>query len=221
MLLQFNFKNFKSFKDDTILDLSATKITEHSDRLFTIGEEKILPIAAIYGANASGKSNVVAAYHFMETYVVNSFAYGGESEEKKVTTKKLKLTPFLFDAETKLGASTFEVFFINRENTKDKIYNYGFSLDSEGIVEEWLNCKSKTSKKYRRIFYRDRQELDTPGLAKVYKESIQVSLEKEVFEYILSDFMEGVVTVGNLLFGFFLPLLIWAAAAMRGMLKRN
>ena len=40
-------------------------------------------------------------------------------------------------------------------------------------------------------------------------------------EYILSDFMEGVVTVGNLLFGFFLPLLIWAAAAMRGMLKRN
>ena len=180
MLLQFNFKNFKSFKDDTILDLSATKITEHSDRLFTIGEEKILPIAAIYGANASGKSNVVAAYHFMETYVVNSFAYGGESEEKKVTTKKLKLTPFLFDTETKLGASTFEVFFINRENTKDKIYNYGFSLDSEGIVEEWLNCKSKTSKKYRRIFYRDRQELDTPGLAKVYKESIQVSLEKEV-----------------------------------------
>ena len=147
MLLQFNFKNFKSFKDDTILDLSATKITEHSDRLFTIGEEKILPIAAIYGANASGKSNVVAAYHFMETYVVNSFAYGGESEEKKVTTKKLKLTPFLFDAETKSGAST---------------------------------CKSKTSKKYRRIFYRDRQELDTPGLAKVYKESIQVSLEKEV-----------------------------------------
>ena len=105
------------------------------------------------------KRGVLLFIKICDYYVVNSFAYGGESEEKKVTTKKLKLTPFLFDAETKLGASTFEVFFINRENTKDKIYNYGFSLDSEGIVEEWLNCKSKTSKKYRRIFYRDRHYL--------------------------------------------------------------
>lgn len=179
MLLQFNFKNFKSFKDDTILDFSATKITEHSNRLFSIGEEKILPIAAIYGANASGKSNVISAYHFMETYVVNSFAYGGESEDKKTVTKKIKLTPFLFDAETKQSASTFEVFFTSKENSRDKIYNYGFSLGYNGVEEEWLNCKSKSATKYRRIFYRSKQELDLSGLPKVNKDSIQVSLENE------------------------------------------
>ena len=39
MLIQFRFKNFKSFKDDTILDLSATKITEHSDRVVQAGNE--------------------------------------------------------------------------------------------------------------------------------------------------------------------------------------
>lgn len=179
MLLQFNFKNFKSFKDDTILDLSATKITEHSNRLFTIGEEKILPIVAIYGANASGKSNVVSAYHFMETYVVNSFAYGGESEEKNVITKKIKLKPFLFDAESKQSVSTFEVFFTSKDDSREKIYNYGFSLDNNGVVEEWLNRKSKSAKKYRRIFYRSKQKLDLTGLPKVNKDSIHASLENE------------------------------------------
>ena len=56
MLVQFRFKNFKSFRDDTILDFSATKITEHSDRVISDGYEKLLPVAAIFGANASGKS---------------------------------------------------------------------------------------------------------------------------------------------------------------------
>ena len=56
MLIQFNFKNFKSFREEATLDLSAAKVTEFSDRVVTVGSEKILPVAAIYGANASGKS---------------------------------------------------------------------------------------------------------------------------------------------------------------------
>ena len=76
MLIQFRFKNFKSFKDDTILDLSATKITEHSDRVVQAGNEKVLSTAAIFGANASGKSNVIEAFRFMATYVIESFAFG-------------------------------------------------------------------------------------------------------------------------------------------------
>ena len=50
MLIQFNFKNFKSFREEATLDLSAAKMTEFSDRVVTIGSEKILPVAAIYGA---------------------------------------------------------------------------------------------------------------------------------------------------------------------------
>ena len=73
MLIQFNFNNFKSFRDEAILDLSATKITEFVDRVATIGNEKILPVAAIYGANASGKTNVYAAFEYMSEYDVNSF----------------------------------------------------------------------------------------------------------------------------------------------------
>ena len=80
MLIQFSFKNYKSFRDETILDLSATKMTEFSDRVVTTGNEKILPVAAIYGANASGKSNVYEAFSYMTRYVIYSFRYGDDEE---------------------------------------------------------------------------------------------------------------------------------------------
>ena len=91
MLIQFNFKNFRSFREEATLDLSATKMTEFS---VTIGREKILPVAAIYGANASGKSNIYSAFEYMAEYVVDSFKYGDEEEK----FEEYRPTPFLFDS---------------------------------------------------------------------------------------------------------------------------
>jgi len=179
MLIQFSFKNFKSFKDDTILDLSATKITEHADRVIQIGNEKILPTAAIFGANASGKSNVIEAFRFMATYVIESFAFGGESDDKKSKTKKLKQTPFLFDKDSRDAESSFEVYFITSEDAGCKSYNYGFTLDQTGIVEEWLNVKSKTARSYKPVFYRNREELDLSGLPAKSQEIINMTVEQE------------------------------------------
>lgn len=179
MLIQFSFKNFKSFKDDTILDLSATKITEHADRVIQIGNEKILPTAAIFGANASGKSNVIEAFRFMATYVIESFAFGGESDDKKSKTKKLKQTPFLFDKDSRDAESSFEVYFITSEDAGCKSYNYGFTLDQTGIVEEWLNVKSKTARSYKPVFYRNKEELDLSGLPAKSQEIINMTLEQE------------------------------------------
>lgn len=179
MLIQFSFKNFKSFKDDTFLDLSATKITEHADRVIQIGNEKILPTAAIFGANASGKSNVIEAFRFMATYVIESFAFGGESDDKKSKTKKLKQTPFLFDKDSRDAESSFEVYFITSEDAGCKSYNYGFTLDQTGIVEEWLNVKSKTARSYKPVFYRNKEELDLSGLPAKSQEIINMTLEQE------------------------------------------
>lgn len=179
MLIQFRFKNFKSFKDDTILDLSATKITEHTDRVVQIGNEKILPTAAIFGANASGKSNVIEAFRFMASYVIESFAFGGESDDKKSKTKKLKQTPFLFDKDSRDAESSFEAYFISSEDASCKSYNYGFTLDQTGIVEEWLNVKSKTARSYKPVFYRNREELDLSGLPAKSQEIVRMTLEQE------------------------------------------
>lgn len=179
MLIQFRFKNFKSFRDDTILDLSVTKITEHSDRIIQIGAERILPTAAIYGANASGKSNVLEAFRYMMTYVVESFSYGGEADDKKSRTRKPRHTPFLFDNTSRDAESSFEVYFITSEEDGCKSYNYGFTLNQDGVVEEWLNSKAKTAREYRTIFYRSKEELDLSGLPDKNQEIIRMSLYDE------------------------------------------
>ncbi|WP_195984997.1 ATP-binding protein [Clostridium sp. D33t1_170424_F3] len=179
MLIQFRFKNFKSFKDDAILDLSATKITEHASRVIQVGKEKLLPVAAIYGANASGKSNVIEAFRFMMTYVLDSFNYGGEVENKRTKEKKLKKTPFLFDKDSRNKESSFEVYFIEPEDRGGKSYNYGFTLNQNGVVEEWLNTKAKTARDFKKFFYRSGDELDLCGLPAASQDNIRVALEKE------------------------------------------
>lgn len=179
MLIQFRFKNFKSFRDDTILDLSATKITEHSDRVISAGYEKLLPAAAIFGANASGKSNVIEAFRYMMTYVLESFSYGGDPDDKKTKSRKLKYTPFLFDSTSRDAESSFEVYFMETEERGFKSYNYGFTLNQNGVIEEWLNSKAKTAREYKQVFYRNGDELDLSGLPSKSQELIRISLNRE------------------------------------------
>ena len=179
MLLQFNYKNFKSFKDDTTLDLTATKISEFNNHVVSIANERVLPVAAIFGANASGKSNVHEAFRYMSTYVINSFDYGDESDSKK-DSKFIKPTPFLFDSASKNAESSFEVYFIDSEENGAKTYNYGFTVDSTGVCEEWLNYRAKTSRgDFKRIFYRSRDEFDLAGIPKESRENLKIALEKE------------------------------------------
>ncbi len=178
MLIQFSFKNYKSFREEGTLDLSATKITEFSERVVTAGGEKILPVAAIYGANASGKSNIYNALAYMSEYVADSFKYGGE--EKKF--ERYKPTPFLFDSTSADADSTFEVYFTIPEDKNERTYNYGFCVDKEGVTEEWFNSKAKSARKFSRVFYRNRneEELDLSGLPKNSRENIKIALEKQV-----------------------------------------
>jgi hypothetical protein len=180
MLLQFTFKNFKSFRDETTIDFTATKITEYNNQVINVGNERVLPIAAIYGANASGKSNVHEAFRYMSTYVVSSFAYGGDEHSTKGKLDFYGPSPFHFDAKSQHAESSFEVHFIDSEKNGAKSYNYGFTVDENGVNEEWLNYKSKSSRgDYRRIFYRNNDELVMPGIETKSHENIKVALEKE------------------------------------------
>lgn len=182
MLLQFNFQNFKSFRDETTLDMSATKISEFSDRVVSIAREKILTAAGIFGANAHGKSNVLEAIRYMHTYVVQSFEYGGENENKKTKKSFLRPTPFLFDNDTKDAESMFEVYFIDSEEDGARTYNYGFTVSQDGINEEWLNYRAKSSRgDFKRIFYRNVSEgdLDLSGIPAKAQENLKISLQRE------------------------------------------
>ena len=178
MLIQFNFKNFKSFRDDATVDLSAAKMSEFNDRVINIGSERILPVAAIYGANASGKSNVYSAFEYMVEYVINSLHFG--DDPKKFNDNRP--TPFLFDSVSEYAESSFEVYFTISGDKTEKSYNYGFCIGKEGVTEEWLNYKAKSARKYTPIFYRSvkENELDLAGLPKSAKNNIEVALDKQV-----------------------------------------
>lgn len=160
------------------MDLSAAKMTEFSDRVVSEGNDKILPMAAIYGANASGKSNIYNAFRYMADYVIESFKYGDEEEK----FEEYRPTPFLFDSVSDDAESSFEVYFTIPGDKAQKTYNYGFCVDRHGVTEEWLNVKAKTARKYTSVFYRSTEEsmLDLSGLPKNSRDNIQVALEKQV-----------------------------------------
>ena len=176
MLIQFNFKNFKSFRDEATLDLSAAKMTEFSNRVTSVGNEKILPVAAVYGANASGKSNVYGAFEYMSEYVVHSFKYGDEEKD----FDDIRPLPFLFDISSENADTSFEVYFTVPGDKTEKCYNYGFCIGKTGVTEEWLNYKAKTARKYSTIFYRNEETLDLAGIPKTSRENIEIALEKQV-----------------------------------------
>lgn len=176
MLIQFNFSNFKSFRDEATLDLSAAKMTEFSNRVISVGNEKILPVAAVYGANASGKSNVYGAFEYMTEYVVHSFKYGDEEKD----FDDIRPLPFLFDICSENADTSFEVYFTVPGDKSEKCYNYGFCIGKTGVTEEWLNYKAKTARKYSTIFYRDEETLDLAGIPKTSRENIEIALEKQV-----------------------------------------
>lgn len=182
MLIQFNFKNFKSFRDEATLDMSATKITEHEDHIVDIANDKLLKVAAVYGANASGKSNIYEAFDYMTYYVSESFKFGDENEGYRKSEKKyIEVTPFLFDDNSRNGETSFEVFYVDNLENTGKIYQYGFVLNGREVVEEWLYSKAKTARnKYRTIFYRKAgEELEINGIPKRQIENIKASLNKE------------------------------------------
>jgi len=151
LLIQFNFENFKSFLNETSLDMTATNITEHSENLINYKKgEKYLKVAAIYGANASGKTNVLKAFSLMSYWVRNSFKEAGEREG--VPQKRFK-----FEKEGKKGKALFEVFF----EIDGKEYQYGYRADNKKIYEEWLYKRDfKFKSKYILIFERKNQEFN-------------------------------------------------------------
>lgn len=132
MLLQFRFSNYRSFKEEQVFSLLATsKVSKDrivdEENIHRNGKLRILKTSAIYGANASGKSNVVKSISIMREMVINS-ARAGQYEDE------LPYEPFLLNTSTKTQPSAFEIIF-KQENIK---YRYGFNFNKDGIINEWL-----------------------------------------------------------------------------------
>ena len=178
MLLQFYFSNYRSFEGEGILDMRASGSNELSSHIRNTLNEKVLPVTAIYGANASGKSSVFEAFQFMTWCVLESLSF---SDDNKKNPYKLKVDSFKF-SESREKPSEFEINYIDKKGKKELYYNYGFKIDNSGILEEYLASNTKTGVKrnedYTYIFKRERnQKLYLDSSIEKFRENLEISLK--------------------------------------------
>lgn len=133
MLIEFSVKNYCSIRDTQTLSMVASnKDKSLPGNLIEVdapgmGDLKLLKSAVVYGANASGKSNLFLAVCFMRHFVVDSATDLTAGDPTGVQS-------FRLDLESEKSPSEFEVLFLH-EGVR---YQYGFSLDRTRIHEEWL-----------------------------------------------------------------------------------
>ncbi|WP_239340644.1 ATP/GTP-binding protein [Frankia sp. CiP3] len=136
MLLRFRVANHRSIRDEHELSLIGTEFNEGTARETALRSKgrpvTVLPVLGVFGANASGKSNLLDALRFMKEAVRSSFADWATSPGV-VPREPFKLDPAYRDA-----TSLFEVdLLLGREPVR---YTYGFELSDERVEAEWLHA---------------------------------------------------------------------------------
>ncbi|MGW0034186.1 AAA family ATPase [Streptomyces sp. NPDC003314] len=136
MLLSFRVANHRSIRDEQELSLVATEFNERTARDTGARSDgrplSVLPAVGIFGANASGKTNVLAAMRFMREAVLDSLA--AWDREAGVPRQ-----PFELADEASEDTSLFEVELLLGRAEKVR-YTYGFELSDERVESEWLHA---------------------------------------------------------------------------------
>lgn len=128
MLIEFSVANFLSFKDRVTFSMVASNDDAlQESNVFTWGKKRLVKSAVIYGANASGKSNLLSAMGFMRHMVLNSSKDTQANEEIDVDAFKLS-------TECEDKPSFIEIVFVRNSIT----YRYGFEADRKKVHSEWL-----------------------------------------------------------------------------------
>jgi hypothetical protein len=165
MIVRFSVENYLSFKNKAILNFRAGTIKDFkNENTFSpifLTDELLLKSIGVFGANGSGKSNLIKGLSFMKDFVLNS------SKESN-STSPISVQPFLLSVESSNLPSSFEVsFFLN-----ERKFRYGFSVDEKQVQSEWLFSKLKN--KEEKIFIRAEQNY---SFGKDFKSSVKDKLD--------------------------------------------
>ena len=141
MLIEFTVGNFLSFNTKRTLSFKAAAISD-LDNVFTIDNYKLLRSAVVYGANSSGKSNLIKALDRMRNVLLNSVKLNDKDP--------LDYSPFLLSEQSEHAPTHFEAEFL----IAGKTYRYGFEYSLESILNEWLFVKNGPNNKEITLFIR-------------------------------------------------------------------
>ena len=157
-LLRFRAGNVRSFRDEVEFSLVATAMAEASCVQEIAWREagkpmRVLPAAGVFGANASGKSNLLEAMDDMRHYVLHSFRSGEPGG-------RIPRWPFRLDEQSGGQPSTYEANFV----LAGVLHEYGFTIDDERVVEEWAYWRPKG--RAAMLFHREADSLDVGAIDK-------------------------------------------------------
>ena len=142
MLLEFRVTNFRSIGEEQVLSLVPTNgQKEYPENILSDGKHASLNAIAIYGANGSGKSNLLRGMDVMRRIILRS--------AQTSSTSKLPYDPFLLRDGFDGMDTSFEILFI----TDNSRYRYGFSYNQNKISKEWLFRKitGRETKLFERV----------------------------------------------------------------------
>jgi AAA15 family ATPase/GTPase len=126
MILEFSIENTYSIKNRQTISFEAADDND-DQHIINIGNKKLLKLAAIYGANASGKSNILKAFDFYMRFILDSFT-------QLTPEEKIFFEPFFFDENTRLSSGFFEIIFYFAQDW----YKYQIRLNKEKVLSEYL-----------------------------------------------------------------------------------
>lgn len=156
MLCQFSFKNFKSYKNETVFDFQAATLTEFEDSLIaTANANPLLPVGVLYGPNGGGKTSLIKALSCLITLVVEPIHQLGKNRKSMVFQHKVACEPFRFDETSSEMPTEFNIYF----RTQNNEYRYYISIFKEQVVAEYLYRKTIGAKKPAVIFEREENKI--------------------------------------------------------------
>lgn len=149
MLIQYSVKNYKSIKEEVIINFSVTDNMADDSKLLKENGE-IYPLykcIGLVGPNASGKSNILSSLYFALKFI--------NSTINRKETSKINIETFMLDRDSKDDVASFEFIFLHCGIK----YIYGFSVNKEQITEEYLMAyyTKKATTLFDRVIGRDEE----------------------------------------------------------------
>lgn len=157
MLCQFGFKNFKSYKNETIFDFQAGELSEFKESL--IKDDKatpLLPVSVVYGPNGGGKTTLLQALSCLITMVVFPIHELKKNRMNLIVQQRVNCEPFLYDEKSKNEPTEFNLYF--RKNNNE--YRYYVAIKNDIVISESLFRRGIGAKKTAVIFTREENNID-------------------------------------------------------------
>lgn len=187
MLIEFTVGNFLSFNNRETFSMNAANMVSKDEKLdienvIRVDRDlSLLKSAAIYGANASGKSNFMTAVLFMRDFVKNSSKNTQVDEE--INVREFKLSE-----ETEERTAYFQMIFLLGK----EIYRYGFEVTRQKVVREWLYFVP--SSKEARLFERTADQISVSRSFKEGKKFVEITRDNALFLSVVAQWKGEIST---------------------------